>query len=147
MTRSQRSRRRDKGLWKLPDGRRIVSRFVLGTDIKYCISLNSRKKKYHYTRLVHKIFSQRTYFDIQIILLLTETLPVLQLQRYSHLSELQRAVTALPPGGEVNGDVLLEERHVAVAVRTQEALVLADRLVEQLGDVLRWSAFSRRWFN
>ena len=47
---------------------------------------------------------------------------------------------ALPPGGVVHGDVFLEECHVAVAIETQVALVLAKGAVEQLCHVVRGNA-------
>lgn len=51
---------------------------------------------------------------------------------------------ALPPGRVVDRDVFLEECHVAVAIETEIALILAQGLVEQLCHIIRGSVLQHR---
>ena len=57
--------------WQPLDGSRLASGFVLGTASKYFISFKlARVKRCYYTLLVYKLFTQRTYSDMQIFIFL-----------------------------------------------------------------------------
>ena len=61
--------------WQPPDGSRLASEFLVGTDaiILFLITRAGKKRRY-YTLLVYKLFLQRTYSDTQVSLRFKNTL-------------------------------------------------------------------------